>query len=47
MTALVLQAYPEAKRALIAQGRAVSDVEAMPAVQVAVPRRQAIRAISR
>ena len=31
----VLQAYPEAKRALIAQGRPAEQVEAMPAVQVA------------
>jgi hypothetical protein len=35
MAALVLQAYPEAKRALIAQGRPVEQVEAMPTVQVA------------
>ncbi len=35
MAALVLQVYPEAKRALIAQGRPVEQVEAMPAVQVA------------
>ncbi len=36
MAALVLQAYPEAKRALVAQGRSAEQVEAMPAVQVAV-----------
>jgi Sigma-70 region 2 len=35
MTVLILQAYPEAKRALIAQGRPPLEVEAMPAVQVA------------
>jgi hypothetical protein len=35
MTALVLQVYPEAKRALIAQGLPAERVEAMPAVQVA------------
>jgi hypothetical protein len=35
MAVLVLQAYPEAKRALIAEGRPVEQVEAMPAVQVA------------
>jgi hypothetical protein len=34
MAALVLQVYPEAKRALIAQGRPVERVDAMPAVQV-------------
>ena len=35
LAALVAQAYPEAKRALIAQGRSAAQVEAMPAVQVA------------
>jgi hypothetical protein len=35
MAALVAQTYPEAKRALIAQGRSPAEVEAMPAVQVA------------
>ena len=35
MAALVVQVYPEAKRALIAQGRPAEQVEAMPAVQVA------------
>jgi hypothetical protein len=35
LAALVAQAYPEAKRALLAQGRAPAQVEAMPAVQVA------------
>jgi hypothetical protein len=35
MAGLVLQVYPEAKRALIAQGRPAEQVEAMPAVQVA------------
>ena len=34
-SALVVQAYPEAKRALIAQGRPAVVIEAMPAVQVA------------
>ncbi len=34
LAALVAQAYPEAKRALIAQGLSASRVEAMPAVQV-------------
>ncbi len=33
-TALVARSYPEAKRALIAQGRSAAQVEAMPAVQV-------------
>ncbi len=33
-TALVARAYPEATRALIAQGRSAAQVEAMPAVQV-------------
>jgi len=36
LAALVAQTYPEAKRALIAQGRPATQVEAMPAVQVAV-----------
>jgi hypothetical protein len=35
MAGLVMQVYPEAKRALIAQGRTAERVEAMPAVQVA------------
>ena len=35
VAALVAQAYPEAKRALIAQGRSPSQVEAMPTLQVA------------
>ena len=35
MAGLVFQVYPEAKRALIAQGRSAEQVEAMPAVQVA------------
>jgi hypothetical protein len=35
MAALIFQAYPEAKRALIAQGRSSEQVETMPAVQVA------------
>jgi hypothetical protein len=35
MAGLVFQVYPEGKRALIAQGRPVEQVEAMPAVQVA------------
>jgi hypothetical protein len=35
VAALVAQAYPEAKRALIAQGRPPAQVEAMPTVQVA------------
>jgi hypothetical protein len=35
LAALVAQAYPEAKQALIAQGRTPAQVEAMPAVQVA------------
>ncbi len=35
VAALVVQAYPEAKRALIAQGRPTALIEAMPTVQVA------------
>jgi hypothetical protein len=35
MAGLIFQVYPEAKRALIAQGRPADQVEAMPAVQVA------------
>ncbi len=35
LAALVAQVYPDAKRALIAQGRPASQVEAMPAMQVA------------
>ena len=35
LAALVAQAYPEAKRALIAQGRPAAEVEAMPTLQVA------------
>ena len=35
MAGLVFQVYPEAKRALIAQGRPAEQVESMPAVQVA------------
>jgi hypothetical protein len=35
LAALVAQAYPEAKRALIAQGRPPAQVEAMPTLQVA------------
>jgi len=35
VAAVVAQTYPEAKRALIAQGRPAAQVEAMPAVQVA------------
>jgi hypothetical protein len=35
VAAMVAQAYPEAKRALIAQGRTPAQVEAMPATQVA------------
>jgi hypothetical protein len=34
LAALVAQAYPEAKAALIAQGRSAEQVEAMPTVQV-------------
>ena len=34
LAALVVQAYPEAKAALIAQGRTAAQVEAMPTVQV-------------
>src|SRR5262249_28005787 len=34
MAAMVAQAYPGAKRALIARGRSPAQVEAMPAVQV-------------
>ena len=33
-TAMVARAYPEAKRALIAQGRSSAEVEAMPSIQV-------------
>ena len=36
MAGLIVQVYPEAKRALIAQGRPSEQVESMPAVQVAV-----------
>ncbi len=35
LAALVAQSYPEAKRALIAQGRPAAEVEAMPTLQVA------------
>jgi hypothetical protein len=35
VAAMVAQAYPEAKRALIAQGRSAVEVQAMPTVQVA------------
>jgi hypothetical protein len=35
LAALVAQVYPEAKAALVARGRSVAQVEAMPAVQVA------------
>ena len=35
LAALVAQVYPEAKAALMAQGRSAAQVEAMPAVQVA------------
>ena len=35
LAALVAQAYPEAKAALIEKGRSVAQVEAMPSVQVA------------
>ena len=35
LAALVAQAYPEARRALISQGCSAAQVEAMPAVQVA------------
>ena len=35
VAALVAQAYPEARRALIAQGRPAAVVEAMPTIQVA------------
>ena len=35
VAASVVQAYPEAKRALIAQGRSAAVIEAMPTVQVA------------
>jgi hypothetical protein len=35
LAALVAQAYPEAKVALVAQGRSLAQVEAMPVVQVA------------
>ncbi len=38
MAGLVAQVYPGAKRNLIAQGRSVSQVEAMPVVQVAALR---------
>jgi hypothetical protein len=34
VTSLVLRAYPEAKQALIAEGRKPEDVEALPALQV-------------
>ena len=34
MAALVAQAYPEAKRSLIAHGLPPARVEAMPAIQV-------------
>ena len=34
LAALVVQAYPEAKAALMAQGRSAAQVEAMPTVQV-------------
>jgi hypothetical protein len=34
MAAMVAQAYPGAKRALIARGRSPAEVEAMPAIQV-------------
>jgi hypothetical protein len=34
IAAMVAQAYPEAKRSLIARGRTPAEVEAMPAVQV-------------
>jgi hypothetical protein len=34
MAAMVAQAYPESKRALIAAGRSPAQVEAMPAIQV-------------
>lgn len=33
-TALVLRAYPEAKKALIAEGRKPAEVEALPALQM-------------
>ena len=36
LAALVAQAYPEARAALIAQGRAAAQVDAMPTVQVAM-----------
>ncbi len=32
---MVAMAYPDAKRALLAEGRPAAEVEAMPAVQVA------------
>ncbi len=35
MAGLVLQVYPDAKRALIARGRSAEQVDSMPAVQVA------------
>ncbi len=35
LAAVVAQAYPEAKAALIEEGRSLADVEKMPAVQVA------------
>jgi hypothetical protein len=34
LTAIVAKVYPEARRALIAEGRPASEVDAMPAVQV-------------
>jgi hypothetical protein len=36
LTYLVLKQYPEARRALIAQGRTLEEVDAMPALQVCV-----------
>jgi hypothetical protein len=36
MAAMVYQVYPNAKRALVAEGRSAQQIESMPAVQVAV-----------
>jgi hypothetical protein len=36
LTAIVAKVYPEARRALIAEGRPASEVDSMPAVQVAL-----------
>jgi hypothetical protein len=36
MAGMIYQVYPDAKRALVAQGRSAQQIESMPAVQVAV-----------